>query len=215
MSLSSAEVKAGTSGWHAVAMTSQHWDSRYRAALESGQTVWSGGPNVFVAREVASLPSPGTAIDLAAGEGRNAIWLAEQGWQVSAVDFSAVGIETGRRVASERGVSVDWVVADVISWAPAQPVDLLVIAYLHLPSAILTPLFARAGSMLNPGGTALVVGHAVENLTEGVGGPQDPDVLYPPDLDLPGLWVTKHELLRRPSGDRAVALDRLLRATRR
>lgn len=170
---------------------------------------------MFVAREISSLSSPGTAIDLAAGEGRNSIWLAEQGWQVSAVDFSAVGIDTGRRVAAERGISVDWVVADVVSWAPARPVDLVLIAYLHLPSAVFTPLLARVASLLNPGGTALVVGHAVENLAEGIGGPQDPDVLYPPDLDLPGLSVTKHELLRRESVNGAVALDRLLRATRR
>ena len=72
-------------------MDSQRWDERYSAT----GFVWATGPNQFVAAELASLP-PGRAIDLAAGEGRNTVWLAERGWRVTAVDFSRVGLDKGR-----------------------------------------------------------------------------------------------------------------------
>jgi hypothetical protein len=80
------------------------WDQRYSGP----DLVWGAGPNHFVADEAAALP-PGRAIDLGAGEGRNAIWLAGRGWQVTAVDFSAAGLARAARLAAERGASVDWV----------------------------------------------------------------------------------------------------------
>ncbi len=195
----------------AWAVSSDTWDARYAEAREAGQTVWSAGPNIIVETELSTLP-PATAIDLGAGEGRNALWLAERGWQVTAVDFSAVGIETGRQNAVSRGVGLDWVVADVTTWTPPHPVDLVLVAYLHLPSAVFRPLFQRIESMLAAGGNLLVVGHAVENLTEGVGGPQDPDVLYPAGLPTAGLTVTRDDLVRRILPDGRSAIDRLLRA---
>ena len=80
----------------------------------------------------------GRAIDLGTGEGRNAIWLAERGWQVTAVDFSAAGLARAGRLAAERGVSVDWVQADLLDYQPAPGrYDLVLIAYIHLPSASL------------------------------------------------------------------------------
>ena len=100
------------------------WDARYAAT----QRVWSAAPNQFVAAELSELP-PGRALDLAAGEGRNAIWLAERGWQVTAIDFSAVAIERGR----SSGVDVDWVVGDVATHLLPSAVDLVLISYLQLP----------------------------------------------------------------------------------
>ncbi len=79
----------------------QMWDERYAAA----ERVWSAGPNREVERIVAGWV-PGRALDLGAGEGRHALWLAEKGWQVTAVDFSAVGIDRGRREAESRGLAV-------------------------------------------------------------------------------------------------------------
>ncbi|MFD0328131.1 methyltransferase domain-containing protein [Streptacidiphilus monticola] len=81
-------------------MDAEDWDRRYAAE----ELVWSAGPNRFVAEELAGL-TPGRALDLAAGEGRNALWLAEQGWRVDAVDWSAVGLDKARRAAAARGSS--------------------------------------------------------------------------------------------------------------
>lgn len=149
----------------------QMWDERYGAA----ERVWSAGPNREVERIVGGW-APGRALDLGAGEGRHALWLAEKGWQVTAVDFSAVGIDRGRREAESRGLTVDWVVDDVTTWHPPEGTafDLVLVAYLHIPEDV----FSRLGGWLAPGGTLVVVGHAVRNLTEGVGGPQDPALLH-------------------------------------
>ena len=94
-------------------MDSHEWDRRYAGA----ELVWTAEPNRFVVDELADLP-PGRALDLGAGEGRNSVWLAARGWQVTAVDFSAVGLDKGRRLAGARGVAVDWVCADVLGYQP-------------------------------------------------------------------------------------------------
>ena len=146
------------------------WDERYAA---TGR-VWSAEPNAEVERIVGDW-EPGRALDLGAGEGRHAVWLAAKRWRVTAVDFSAVGLAKGEKEAAARGLRVDWVVADVRSWQPpaSTAYDLVLVAYLHLPEDVLT----RATAWLAPGGALVVVGHALRNLTEGVGGPQDPALL--------------------------------------
>ncbi|MDP3892644.1 bifunctional 2-polyprenyl-6-hydroxyphenol methylase/3-demethylubiquinol 3-O-methyltransferase UbiG [Nocardioides sp.] len=146
------------------------WDERYAAT----DLVWSTAPNTFVATECADLP-PGRAVDLAAGEGRNAIWLHDRGWDTTAVDFSEAGLEKGRRLAGDR--SITWVHADVLEWQPDGTFDLAVIAYLHLPPAQRRAACRRAFAALRSGGTFLLVAHDTTNLTEGVGGPQDARVL--------------------------------------
>ena len=149
----------------------QEWDSRYSGP----DRVWSAAPNAWVAATIRTWFT-GRALDLGAGEGRHAVWLASLGWQVTAVDFSPVGIERGRRGAQELGVEVDWVVADVRTWEPPAGVtfDLVLLAYLHLEGDVL----ARARGWLAPGGALVVIGHALRNLTEGVGGPSDARLLH-------------------------------------
>jgi SAM-dependent methyltransferase len=149
----------------------QQWDAHY----SSPERVWSAAPNPWVAQTIGAWFT-GTALDLGAGEGRHSVWLAALGWQVTAVDFSATGIERGRWGAEELGVQVDWVVADARTWEPPAGVafDLVLVAYLHLSQDILT----RAAQWLAPGGALVVIGHALRNLTEGVGGPSDPSLLY-------------------------------------
>src|ERR1022692_4898294 len=78
-------------------MKSEEWDKRYAGQ----ELVWTAEPNRFVVAELKDL-APGRALDLGAGEGRNAVWLASAGWQVTAVDFSAVGLDKGRRLAENR-----------------------------------------------------------------------------------------------------------------
>lgn len=151
-------------------MDAEAWDERYAAA----DLVWSAEPNRFVAEELADLPQ-GRAVDLAAGEGRNAIWLARRGWRVTAVDFSAVALDKGARLAGD--TPVEWVVGDATEWCSEQPLDLALIAYLQLPAAQRRAANRRAVESLRPGGTFLLVAHDSTNLTEGTGGPQDPSVL--------------------------------------
>jgi SAM-dependent methyltransferase len=195
-----------------------HWDARYAQAAHEHATVWSTTPNATVAA-VLSEVTPGTAVDLAAGEGRNAIWLAERGWDVTAVDFSAAGLDIGRTRATAQAATVTWVLADATTWAPPAPVDLVLLAYLQLPARMLVPLLQRAATWLSPGGRLLVVGHDRDNLERGVGGPQDPDVLHTVDLltaGATGLVIDRCEQVARPvpGSDGAQAIDTVLEAHR-
>ncbi len=149
----------------------QEWDTRYAGS----DRVWSAAPNAWVAATLRDWFT-GRALDLGTGEGRHAVWLAALGWQVTAVDFSAVGIDRGRAGAQEVGVEVDWVVSDVRTWRPPDGVtfDLVLLAYLHLEDDVL----ARARDWVAPGGALVVLGHALRNLSDGVGGPQDPRLLH-------------------------------------
>jgi len=197
-------------------MEREQWDERYRV----DELIWRAEPNRFLVEEVAGL-TPGRALDLACGEGRNALWLAERGWQVTAVDFSAVGLEKARRLASERRLELVLVEADARKWEPpAASFELVIIMYLHLPADGRRQVLRRAASALAPGATLLVVGHDSTNLTEGIGGPQDPAVLFgPEDIvgDLDGLEIVRAERTRRPvaTDDGEVdAIDAIVRAVR-
>ncbi len=184
------------------------------------ELIWRAEPNRFLVEEVARV-KPGRALDLACGEGRNALWLAERGWQVTGVDFSPVGLAKARRLAVVRRVDVSWLRADVLEWNPPQTAfDLVIVMYLQLPADARRRVLSRAARALTPGGTLLVVGHDSTNLTEGTGGPQDPAVLFSPEdvaNDLPGLDIERAERVRRPvhteHGD-VDAIDALVRAVR-
>jgi SAM-dependent methyltransferase len=190
------------------------WDQRYAAA----ELVWTAEPNRFMVAEVDGMAA-GRALDLGCGEGRNAIWLASRGWDVVGVDFSRVGLDKARQLAEQRHVDIEWVLADVTTYQPtAAAFDLVAILYLQLSAAPLAEVLARAVSGLASGGTLLVVGHDIINLTHGYGGPQDPGVLYSPDQivsSLGGLVVDKAERVQRPvetDGRTVVAIDTLVRA---
>ena len=197
-------------------MDSQEWDERYRAS----ELIWGAGPNRFLVEQVSGL-EPGTALDVACGEGRNAIWLAERGWRVVGVDFSAAALEKARALAAERGVVVEWVRSDVVGWEPPDSYDLVVVMYLHLPTEPRHRVFHRMAAAVASEGTMLVVGHDRSNLTQGHGGPQDPDVLYGPQdvvADVGGLLhITRAERVRRavstPEGE-LTAIDVLVRGIR-
>jgi 2-polyprenyl-3-methyl-5-hydroxy-6-metoxy-1,4-benzoquinol methylase len=191
----------------------EDWNRRHG---ESGQ-LFGVDPNRFLVAEVDGL-APGRALDLACGAGRNAVWLAEQGWQVTGVDFSDVAIDNARRVAGDRGVAVEWLVADLGEWEPAaNAFDLVVVLYLHLPAEERGPIMRRAAAALAGGGTILVVGHHSANIAEGTGGPQDARVLFTAEdiaADLEGLDVEKAERVLRPVEGERDAVDALVRARR-
>lgn len=193
-------------------MDASAWDARYAAS----DLVWSAEPNRFVEAELADL-APGRALDLAAGEGRNAIWLARRGWEVTAVDYSQVGLDKGRRLAGD--TAVRWVCADATSWDERAAYDLTVMAYLQVPATDRRAAVRAGYASLRPGGTLLVVGHDSLNLTDGVGGPQDPGVLYTAQDLLDDLTGQRFDTVRADRVERTtddgVALDVLVRLVRR
>jgi SAM-dependent methyltransferase len=195
------------------------WDARYARS----ELVWGAPPNDLVVEHVTAL-SPGRALDVACGEGRNSLWLATHGWQVDAVDFSQTGIDKARTVASRLSRSVRervrWHCADVTALdddtAPG-PYDLGLMIFLHLRAdarrAVLTDVAAR----LAPGGTLIVVGHDSTNLTEGYGGPSDPSILFTPDdvvADLAAALEIRHAERRLRATEGRDAIDALVVATR-
>jgi SAM-dependent methyltransferase len=188
------------------------WDARYAG----DELLWHAEPNRFLVPEVEGL-APGRALDLACGEGRNGVWLAGRGWDVTGVDFSAVALAKARRLAADRGVEAEWIEADVLEWEPpSEAFDLIVVMYLQLPADQLGPVLGRLPGALRPGGTLLVVGHDLDNLAHGHGGPKDPAVLLTAEsvvASLPGLDVARAGQVRRPT-DEGDAIDTLVRATR-
>ena len=196
-------------------MHREDWDRRYAQK----ELVWTARANQFLVEQVQGL-KPGRALDLAAGEGRNAVWLAEQGWTVTAVDFSQVGLDKGRKLAAARNVRVHWVAADLETYQP-QPAsaELVALLYLHLPWESMRPILRRAEEAVAPGGTFLLVGHDTTNLEKGHGGPPSPEVLYTADqvqAEL-GLVIEHAGVVTRSvqteSGEKH-ALDCLVRARR-
>lgn len=197
-------------------MDAETWDRRY----EGAEFLWTVRPNRFLVAETQTL-APGRALDLASGEGRNTVWLAELGWSVTGVDFSPVAIGKARRLAEARGVTGEFVVADLLAYEPAgQAFDLVIAFYLQVSAAERSRILRRAAASVAPGGTFLLVAHHLRNLDEGYGGPRDPLVLYTPDdvvRDLEGLEIDRaDEVLRpveTPDGER-IAIDALVRARR-
>lgn len=192
-------------------MDSSNWDARYAAA----DLVWSADPNQFLPPAVEEM-RPGRALDLACGEGRNAIWLARMGWDVVGIDFSEVAIDKARRLAGD--IDVDWRVADITTVEPDPSFDLVIVFYVHLPAPELSRLFGLAVGSLVPGGRLFAVGHAVRNATEGIGGPPDPRVLWDADTIRP--WLAGVEVeecgerLRPVDGADRPAIDVVVDAIR-
>lgn len=124
------------------------------------EQVWSGKVNVPLARELDGVPA-GRALDLGCGEGADAIWLAEQGWTVTAVDISATAVERGRSEAQRRGLDVDFRRQDLAEGLPDGPFDLVSAQFFQSPVELpRMEVLRRAAGQLAPGGLLLVVGHA-------------------------------------------------------
>jgi SAM-dependent methyltransferase len=195
-------------------MRREDWDARY-AAVEN---LWASKPNRFLVAEVSELP-PGRALDLACGEGQNAIWLASLGWDVLGVDYSEVAVAKAQRRAEREGVAARFVCADLVEYELEQEAfDLVIVLYLHIPSTHRASVHAKASAAVAPDGAFVLLGHDLANLTDGVGGPSDPDILYTADeiaAELPGLVIEKATtVLRDVHGEERDAIDTIVRARR-
>jgi SAM-dependent methyltransferase len=156
--------------------TQTFWDERYGAA----ESVWSGNPNPQLVTHASDLP-PGTALDVGSGEGADAIWLAAGGWQVTAVDVSAVALARAAERAQRRelGDRIAWEQGDLIGWDPSpRQFDLVSAQFMYLPPAALTELHRRLAAAVRPGGKLLIVGHDMSDLQTSMGRPHLPESYY-------------------------------------
>jgi SAM-dependent methyltransferase len=198
------------------------WDERYRSSAR----VWSGEPNPQLVAEIGDL-APGRALDVGCGEGADAIWLAQLGWEVVAVDISGVAIERARKHASdvdpEASGRIEWWRADLLS-DPPQPdaFDLVSSQFMQLPPEARLSLFQALIKAVQPGGTLLVVGHHPSDLASGVRRPPMPELFYTAD-EIAGLldegWVvdvseSRPRAALASDGLEVTIHDAVLRATR-
>ncbi len=156
------------------------WDDRF-----SGDDFFYGtSPNAFLKSAAGAIPAGATVLSVAEGEGRNAVWLAGEGHDVTAVDASAVGLAKAERLAAGRGVSIRTVVADLATWEfPVAAFDAVVAIFVQFaPPAVRDHMFAGMIRALKPGGVLLLEGYRTEQLAYGTGGPKAPELLYTVDL---------------------------------
>lgn len=198
------------------------WDERYAGSTQ----VWSGHVNAVVAQEVEPL-APGRALDVGCGEGGDALWLAERGWQVLGVDLSQVAVDRAAARAAETGLDGDarFEQRDLLSWSPPEAAfDLVAAAFIHLGPHERRAAYAALGAAVALGGTLLVVAHHPSDIGV-VPRPPYPDLFFT-EQDLvddlaawPGEWdVVVAEARPRPAthdGQPVTVHDTVLRAVRR
>ena len=176
---------SGTAGERATA--TEFWEQRYGES----DRIWSGKPNQRLVLEAAGL-EPGTALDLGCGEGADAVWLAEQGWNVVAVDVSATALQRGAAAAAARGVGdrIDWQRHDLADSFPSGEYDLVSAAYFLSPIPLpRTEILRAAAHAVRPGGVLLLLSHT--GFPAGAEVPSHPVTFLTPEeqlaeLDLPG-----------------------------
>jgi SAM-dependent methyltransferase len=202
----------------------EFWEERYR----SSSAVWSGQPNPQLVTETAGL-TPGAALDAGSGEGADALWLADRGWQVTAVDFSAIALERGAAHAAAAGADaagrIRWVQADLTAWEPADGrFDLVSAQFMQLPAAPRQELFARLAEAVAPGGSLLIVGHDPSDLQTTMPRPRMAELFYTAgdvarSLDADRWEIVTAEARPRqatdPDGREVTIHDAVLRARRR
>lgn len=167
------------------------WDERYG----DDSFFYGTDPSDFLREQAHLLTSGADVLCLAEGEGRNAVFLAERGLRVTGVDGSAVGLEKARRLATERGVAIETVVADLGAWDLGDARwDAVVSIWTHLPEAVRASLHPRVARALRPGALLLLEHYHPRQIAYGTGGPSDPAMmttLAELDASFPG-WERLH-----------------------
>ncbi len=188
------------------------WDARYA----DQDDVWGSDANRFLVEIATDLP-PGRALDLGSGQGRNAFWLAGRGHIVTGLELSPVAVDQATAVAEEHGLDASFEAVDLTTWNPdGEEWDLVLLAYLQLPTETRRPIHAVAAAAVAPGGRLIVIAHHRDNLDHGVGGPPYPEVLFTEDdlaEDFAVLDIERNERVLRPT-DHGNAIDVVLLASR-
>lgn len=157
------------------------WDERYSSA----HSLWSGKPNPQLVCEADGL-AVGAALDVGAGEGADAIWLARRGWRVTAVDISSVALDRAAAHAAEAGAAVadrvQWLREDILRWRPAERAyDLVSAQYMHLPAEDRKRVYAGLAEAVADGGTLLIVGHHPSDMQTTMPRPNLPNLFFTGD----------------------------------
>ena len=173
------------------------WDQRYSAP----EYFYGSEPNDFLVEQSHRIPVGGSVLCLAEGEGRNAVYLAQQGYAVTGVDGSSVGLEKAQRLASERGVSITTVVSDLAAYDMGTTRwDAIVSIWCHLPQPLRTQVHQRAVEALRPGGVLILEAYNPNQLEYKTGGPPTVDLLMTVDdlrTEFAGLNLEiAHEIVR-------------------
>jgi SAM-dependent methyltransferase len=153
---------------------------RWQARFGTTDYIFGKEPNAFLKAQASRLPAVGSALSIADGEGRNGVWLAQQGLDVLAVDFSPAALEKSRALAKERGVRLRTEVADVTSWRwPEAAFDVVVAIFVQVVfPAERAVFFKNLKRALKPGGLLIMQGYRTEQLTYRTGGPPEAERLY-------------------------------------
>ena len=161
-------------------MSSDFWDERYAAE----HYIFGTTPNVFLASQAARIHPGMRALAVADGEGRNGVWLAEQGAQVHAIDFSPLALEKARKLAEARGVTIELEQADVLEWSwPEATYDLVVAIFIQfVPSPERDRIIAGIRRCLKPGGLLILQGYTPKQVEFATGGPPDAANMYTAEL---------------------------------
>ena len=151
------------------------WDERYATS----DYVFGTEPNTWLTANEGSLKAGMTALVPGDGEGRNGVWLAERGLTVTSVDASPLGVEKARKLAAQRGVTIDIICADLRDWqAPDATYDIAVLAFLHLGAADRTALHQKIAATLKPNGYLILEGFTPDHLAFGKGGPKVESMMF-------------------------------------
>ncbi|USR79839.1 class I SAM-dependent methyltransferase [Arcanobacterium pinnipediorum] len=200
------------------------WDQRYRAAIETGQKLFSDEPALLVVQALDSMSGqpqdshsqPLLAIDVGAGEGRHSKELARRGYSVIALESAQSLVEHHRQtpqnhshIGKETDISsrIDWTFGDVRTYMPSQLVDLVLVAYLHQPEFSLPQQLANIDTWIKPGGQIVLVGHSRKQAGRDVGGPPDPKTLWDvaelrAELHRLGYFISRAEDVERTDVER-------------
>lgn len=202
-------------------MDADFWNTRYRES----ERIWSGAANPQLVAEVSGL-TPGTALDAGCGEGADALWLAERGWQVTAVDFAESALDKGEAEAKRRGLDdrIIWLCEDLTTWESDDEFDLVSAQFFHLEPSLRDQGLRNLAELVSTGGSLLVVGHHSQDIKTHTGHERHGGVLFDPEdieeLLEPEDWrLEVHEARERvvegAEGKPFTHIDTVVRAVRR
>jgi len=155
------------------------WDSRF----SSDHFFYGTEPNIFFAEFIKTSKKPGKILLPAEGEGRNAVFAANSGWEVDAFDSSSVARRKALDFASRENVSINYNLLDINNFVPVpNKYDLIALVFVHLPEIVRIPFHQKLVTSLKTGGTLLIEAFAKEQIHNNTGGPKDIDMLFSTDI---------------------------------
>lgn len=172
---------------------SEYWDSRFATT----EYIYGTEPNIYFKQCIDAL-QPGSILLPGAGEGRDAVYAAKNGWKVFAIDLSVKGREKALALAERNNVEIDYQIADAAEYTSDIQFDAIGMIYFHLPPEVRVPFHKKAIEMLKPGGTLFIEVFTPDQLVNGSFGPKDASMLYTKSLlaeDFASLGIIENEEL--------------------